>query len=313
MKCESGIGNRAPIHGFTGSRAHGLTALWLTVYGLLLTMPACGADTQRVGVDCFQCHNRETLIEARGDDADGPREWMLASSEGLRASTSPFTGQSEFLLEWPRRGRHPEFTLESDTCFSCHPVDEAGLNHSLDAYPAGTTTQVGDCAAACHLWIPENLASAGPGSGDGAISYSGPSRPHEMLTRVRTAHTSVYEEGYLSERGIATDVKVRSVRAGCAGCHSMNDPRHGAIATCTDCHSLSTQNPTAYGSSGGLHGLHLLYVKSSKDRLGLGGTDDCAFCHSFQKDEPLPKASCYNCHLSGHQPVNAEGKAHFWP
>jgi hypothetical protein len=43
------------------------------------------------------------------------------------------------------------------------------------------------------------------------------------------------------------------------------------------------------------------------------GAGPCAYCHTELEPSPRSSAACYNCHLSGHQPMNAEGQAHFWP
>ncbi|MCL4467770.1 MAG: hypothetical protein M1591_02395 [Deltaproteobacteria bacterium] len=41
----------------------------------------------------------------------------------------------------------------------------------------------------------------------------------------------------------------------------------------------------------------------------------CAYCHGFPNtttNRTLSDASCYNYHLSGHQPVGAGGMPQFW-
>ncbi|MBI2061282.1 MAG: hypothetical protein HYT87_16205 [Nitrospirae bacterium] len=302
---ESENGLKTSLIGLTGSRDHGITRLLLTAYCLLFTLAGCAdEDKPRVGVECSTCHDYAALTAARGSDADGPREWLGTSSKGLLARTSPFTGLEEYVLDWPRRGRHPAFTLEPDTCFTCHPVTSTGSRHSLDAYPPGVTESKGDCASSCHLWLPNQVrSSAHPDLGTGG-TYDGPGRPYEMLTQTRTRHTDVFEKGYPADKPRKSGAKVQFIAPGCVGCHSFQDPRHGTIATCTDCHSFATKTPEA-ASGQGLHELHLMFIQSKRSSAM---PSNCSVCHGYENDQTLSNAMCYNCHVSGHNPTTA-----FWP
>ncbi|MBI2889849.1 MAG: hypothetical protein HYY13_03585 [Nitrospirae bacterium] len=279
----------------------------LTVHCSLFTLAACGNDdTPRVGLECSGCHDTAALTAARGNDTDGPREWLQSASRGLVATDSAYTGETEYTLTWPRRGRHPAFTLDPETCYTCHPVSESGERHSLDAYPPGVTESEGDCASACHLWLPEKIHSEGMGG----LAYEGTARPFAMLAEGQTRHADIFREGYAAGKSPRTGVKIRFVAPGCVGCHALNDPRHGAITTCTDCHSFATGNPQEAGGSKGLHEMHLSFIKNGRASAGMSGStpSDCSFCHRFEEEQILSNAACYNCHLSAHDPATR-----LWP
>ena len=70
---------------------------------------------------------------------------------------------------------------------------------------------------------------------------------------------------------------------------------------------------------GGKGELHIMHVAAINDHgadidATQAGIPACAYCHMQDRAyDYRSRAVCYNCHLSGHQPLNADGKPHFWP
>ncbi|GMV39036.1 MAG: hypothetical protein AMXMBFR64_07520 [Myxococcales bacterium] len=90
----------------------------------------------------------------------------------------------------------------------------------------------------------------------------------------------------------------------------MVSESHGAILGCLDCHAFG-------GPAAALHTAHVAVIADHMEDndvdMAAMGAGPCGYCHTELEPSPRSSAACYNCHLSGHQPMNAKGQAHFWP
>ncbi|MCX5868270.1 MAG: hypothetical protein NT009_12500 [Proteobacteria bacterium] len=253
---------------------------------------------------CLSCHTQAEIGQVLSDENAGPREWMSQAGSGLTRAV-PFIPleTEEYVLEWPHRGRHPEY--KSSDCCACHPADNSGLGHSSKTYPDPE-----DCQGRCHVWLKPAINSSGFAIlGGEAPSYSGSAEPEALLSAAENAHSRVCREGYQRPEGISDRIKVGQLSPGCRGCHNHFFPRHGAVSVCTDCHAFG--DPA--GGTGHLN--HAAYISARQNELnpGAAGGEVCVYCHGFSAGaDSFSSAACYNCHLSGHQPLNPEGNAHFW-
>jgi hypothetical protein len=101
------------------------------------------------------------------------------------------------------------------------------------------------------------------------------------------------------------------LNAGCGGCHNWDGIRHGHIADCTDCHNFDPSIDT------GLHQGHINFISVTQPQIDPADSavPACAYCHGFSDtttNHTISAPVCYNCHLSGHQPVGADKKPQFW-
>ncbi|MCL5277263.1 MAG: hypothetical protein M1517_05755 [Deltaproteobacteria bacterium] len=270
---------------------------------------------QSNAVNCYDCHNPVQLSMTVSNEASGIREWMQTGGAGL-VMVPAYNPPPLFLyeLEWPQRGRH-DFDLNTDDCAQCHPVYNGVENHSNSEYPAQAQRLLYmggvNCASACHPWLEGVVRSAGFSSNAGTTpTYYGTLDPYTLLTSVKTAHTDIFLSGFRITQDDA-DLDMRFLDAGCGGCHNWDGPRHGHVAECTDCHVF---DPSI---AGGLHQSHIDTIGATQSEIDPAdsGMPACAYCHGFSDttvDHTLSNASCYNCHLSGHQPMGPDGMPQFW-
>jgi len=262
--------------------------------------------------DCQVCHDPASLGVPGADPQQGLRQWMESKGAGLVRRDSAFPdGALHLSLEWPRRGSHAE-AEDASGCGLCHPVGPEGIGHGVRTYPeellATVFTGGASCADECHGWLVEDVTVTGFEDGTGQVPfYQGSARPADLLAAGGNAHSTLWQEG---ARPQVLPMKIAAFNSGCGGCHHVAGESHGAIMTCTDCHGLA-------GSQGSqLHEQHVEFIAQHSSRLDPvhEGESGCGFCHLGDTGDPeLHRAACYSCHLSGHQPLDVEGRAHFWP
>lgn len=188
----------------------------------------------------------------------------------------------------------------------------AGLPGAGTSLPVNPTDQ--NCAVSCHLWVKtgaEVTEEDGFTNASGIKSlsqYNGPISPAELLEDgakvtniLGNKHSSIYHGEESGKSG------------GCAGfCHGGSSKPHGTIVNCasSSCHTFEN-----------LHGVHIPVVTALQpisDPASLANENQrqvvCQYCHDvppiigsyttseFPKNS-VYKGSCWNCHLSGHEPV----------
>jgi len=273
--------------------------------------PETGPELPRLTIDCAECHDYAAL-EAPAEGASAPaRQWLAANGVGLirRAPAIP-TPTVGLKSPWPKRGHHAPTDLI--TCAGCHPVRDDGVGHTVRTYPypSAVFSAATGCAPVCHAWLKQNAVVEGyRGMDDARPTYQGSLRPQELLTGVTTAHTLLWQKG---ARPDPEDTRITSFNPGCGGCHNIAAEAHGTITTCLDCHRFG-------GPDAPRHQLHVALIADHAATLDADATSAgisfCAYCHVEDAAQPesRSRSACYGCHLSGHQPLNAAGKAHFWP
>ena len=235
----------------------------------------------------------------------------------------PYAGRLNALqvLEWYGQVHAPS----SETV--TYPYDPYGFSFPEDN-PTAPTQQ--SCASACHAWVmgecPPDAGGVGswlrdgkchkdwqdgevsePGFGD--ASYAGTISPAALLSSPSNAHAQVYAS------------------TGCAGlCHGGPEPvpagmiencewgtgeecqgtpwaLHGTITNCKSCHDFDVLGVTdGNPDHARLHLLHISRLTLERPLADTAGFQAqpsslvCDYCHSS-------KASCWNCHLSGHNPI----------
>jgi hypothetical protein len=224
---------------------------------------------------CDQCHDLAGLSVSPGGEGLSTRDWLASAGLGLLRDDPaiPVAG-TRYALDWARRGHHPS---EPGDCGGCHPVDGDGVGHGLSVYPdPGTAFTAGqDCATGCHGWVAQSPAS--------------------LLEAADNAHSRLWREGARFPPGQG---RVSALRPGCGGCHNLQAEAHGTITTCLQCHAFG-------GMGGDLHAGHLAALQAD--------AEPCAWCHVEDGLSPERwRAACYNCHPSGHQPLEAAGGARVW-
>lgn len=212
-------------------------------------------------------------------------------------------GNGPALGGWTERGIHAAndtnnplpatmscYQCHSQTCDNCHNNDyQVHANgHEPPTFPEGVTGRVGeDCAPSCHAWVKagETVTSQGfvNASGDPqATTYVGPISPGELLVAAQTGVIQHYD---------------LFMTYGCNGfCHGGPEATHGTITVCKSCHSFQFSNTEETN----LHSTHVSFVSAEQAAAdpadAQAGYPVCNYCHSS-------KASCWNCHLSGHDPI----------
>jgi hypothetical protein len=272
-----------------------------------------GSDTRDTmdKTQCNNCHDYSQLAEKKSTEA--PREWTAKSGQGLtRKITLNFAADIAFSYRFPRRGNHTIETAGEPGCSTCHPMSTQGLRHGMSQYPLSTRSQLftsqTDCGSACHDWLPASGTSVGYKPKEGtAPTYSGSLRPYELLTGANNRHAEIFKNGWVKVTG--DPISIQRIKPGCGGCHTIIDERHGTMTECLDCHKFG-------GMSGAIHMAHLEAINQNRETIDPdhGTESSCNYCHGLN-DSPtrLLNSACYNCHLSGHQPLDASGKVHFWP
>lgn len=228
-----------------------------------------GAD-HRTTAGCLTCHSRARL--APSPEVVSARQWARSVGQGMGS--------------WIERGVHGAADLEN--CGSCHDVHNAGPRQ----FPAGVSPEARDCADSCHSWVRGDVTSRGfvNSSGNAAqTTYQGTIDPTRLLAGGSTLHT--------------TEVYGKD---GCAGrCH---DGPHGTVTPCVECHDYS------WGTPANLHSTHIPFVSGEQaaadpENFGASGGNACMYCHAPGTAQGVPegstvyRGSCWNCHLSGHNPI----------
>lgn len=259
------------------------------------TDASVAADTPLPGFPstCTGCHD-PTYLTAHKPLADGTRaQWMGAKGRGLVREEPVFpTPGTVYQLPWPARGRHEEGDMGN--CAVCHPYrPQDGLGHGLLGYPdvSAVFKPGGSCGSDCHGWL---------GSAD---------RPEALLSGADNGHARIWLFGVRPKK--TQEYRFAAFNPGCGGCHNVASENHGATAGCLDCHRMG-------GPGSPSHDGHVQVITQHQDKLDPAATKGakaaCAWCHTPELGETgRSRAACYGCHLSGHQPMDLKGKAHFWP
>ena len=261
--------------------------------------------------DCSLCHNYDDLSAEHSNEDAGPKEWLAENGLGLVRfeKALPEPGLQQLASPWPDRGRHSESDLAD--CFSCHPVDELGHGHGIKTFSESARSSVfqgeTNCAGACHAWLKDSVTTEGFENAQGeTASYSGSIRPEDLLSVGNSMHRTIWKEGYYIPN---ESIKIAMFHPGCGGCHQVAEESHGTIPECLQCHNFQ-------GSTGELHTKHMQAIQNHVDANDPEGAQltGCIYCHRADGvDNERPNAACRNCHLSGHQPLDENGNAHFWP
>lgn len=165
-----------------------------------------------------------------------------------------------------------------------------------------------DCLASCHdpaMQALRRTKVTGTGFTNlqgNTPSYTGSLYPYTMLTDPRntTKHAEIFRT------------------QGCGGCHSPAAARSGGwtvVRGCQSCHNFSflgwdagrlvrDPNPT---TNSNLHYHVIVAAEAPLSDPANAGRPACLYCHTFS-DRQIGKASCWNCHLSGHWPQVAYWK-----
>lgn len=319
-------------------------AIWLLVLSLTGLAAACGGDDEpsqpdaadtadtdaaaqvdagpppwegfdvpppaKLVIDCGTCHDLVALAKPATAVTAGPATWAAAHARGMVRHDPIFPSPLlQFRLPWPKRGHHDAAAMKD--CAICHPVRlEDGLGHGLLAYPDPTTPFKGgaDCASNCHGWLPDAIKQAPLWPASPQLTYAGSSRAAAMLAAVKTGHTTLFEKGI--RLASAKAFSMPSYNPGCGGCHNFAAEDHGTVSGCLDCHIMGAGDPDAHS----LHVSRITTQQAAFDPEGKkSGKKACDYCHTPESGPALrSSAACYGCHLSGHQPLDADGKAHFW-
>jgi len=241
---------------------------------------------------CRGCHD-PTWLAAHQPGATGtPASWLMAKGRGLVRVEPVFpTPGTVYGLPWPARGWHDAAALQN--CAVCHPYrPQDGLGHSLLSYPdvQAVFKPGGSCATGCHTWLDPAMA------------------PDKLLGGADNGHARIWLLGVRPK--VPQDYRFAAFNPGCGGCHNVASENHGAIAGCLDCHRMG-------GPGSASHDRHTQVIEGNQAKLDpqavVAGAPTCGWCHTPASGETgRSRAACYNCHLSGHQPMNAKGKAEFW-
>ena len=259
---------------------------------------------------CSTCHDASTINTPHDQNPGAPRSWTGERGRGLeRFDPAIPEPKRKLALPWTERGRHDD--SGSAGCAACHPVRDDGVGHGVRTYPnPDAVFEPGkDCARSCHAWLPDSVREEGyeDDAGQRPI-YEGSLRPGDLLGAAETAHARLWREG---ARPPTSTFKIGAFNPGCGGCHNLAEESHGNITTCLDCHRFGDQ-------SGELHKLHVTLIADNADKLDVeaaaAGATFCTYCHTGAGDTgSRPRTVCYGCHLSAHQPLDKDGRAHFWP
>ncbi len=260
--------------------------------------------------DCGTCHDQSTITAPPQAEPSAPRGWMAERGRGL-ARFDPAIPEpgTKLTLAWTERGHHD--AAGSGGCAACHPVRDDGVGHGVRTYPSldSVFDASADCARSCHAWLPEDATGEGYEDDAGqSPRYEGTLRPGELLAAADNGHARLWREG---ARPPTSTFKVGAFNAGCGGCHNLAAEAHGNIPSCLDCHRFGDQ-------SGEVHKLHVSVIAENADKLDVeaaaAGATFCTYCHTGDEDSgSRARTACYGCHLSAHQPLDEDGRAHFWP
>lgn len=238
---------------------------FLIVFGIFLILSGCGEEI------------REPVIES-------PEECLTCHSWSTLSTPLDTSGLSpkEHMLRYGRGvmaslsydpteelsfsigwvKRGNHATGDKNRCFECHNSED--WNHGGYFYPLSAQENFykNDCSFTCHGWIKSDF---------------NPFALLELCTG--SGHQKIFRDGYRDKK---SSIKISEVKSGCGGCHSLIEFRHGSIPDCLNCHRFKNS----------LHSSH-----EEKH----GGEDSCGWCHNGYEGDMF-RASCYNCHGSGHCP-----------
>ena len=243
--------------------------------------------------DCSQCHSSFDLGALHGAEAEPPRVWLGAQGHGLVRVDPVFPAPGTvYGLPWPARGRHDYVSLMN--CPMCHPSRPSdGLGHGFLAYPepARVFAPADTCARTCHTWLPDALA------------------PDTLLGAADNGHSRIWRAGVRPKQ--LADYRFGAFNPGCGGCHNVAAENHGATLGCLDCHRMGAPGQAS-------HDAHVKLIEDGQAQYDpeakAAAVASCDYCHAPETGEtPRSRAACYNCHLSGHQPMDGQGRAQGWP
>ncbi len=276
---------------------------------ILAVLAACGPakadapDAQgdvaaKVGIpaapgDCTECHSLFDLGALHAQEAEKPATWLGARGHGLVRVDPVFPAPGTvFGLPWVARGRHDYISLNN--CQMCHPHRPSDkLGHGFLAYPdpADVFASARSCAATCHTWLPDALA------------------PDTLLRGAENGHSRVWRDGVRPQ--VVANYRFGAFNAGCGGCHNISSEDHGATPGCLDCHKMGAPGVASHDAHVKLIEVgQALYDPEAK----AASVASCEYCHAPDAGETQrSRAACYNCHLSGHQPMDSQGRAQGWP
>ncbi|MFA5889905.1 MAG: hypothetical protein WDA27_02950 [Actinomycetota bacterium] len=235
------------------------------------------------------------------------RDWLSTAGQGSG--------------KWTERGTHSVDQLAD--CGQCHVsipgapshTGTAGAQKTFD-YPAGAdpTTPGADCATACHKWVPKNteVTSHGfPGTDGVDRTYQVLVNPADLLALPKIG----------SDPATPTKHSVNFGKNGCANCHDAK--QHGVITECISCHAfgagsadsaaalpgkINPDDPNGSADSAAfgvltlnMHATHIPFLAAEQpaNDPSSQGQAPCSYCHG---PEGNAKRSCWNCHVSGHNP-----------
>ncbi|MBP7126894.1 hypothetical protein KBD49_11080 [Myxococcota bacterium] len=289
---------------------------FLALLPWLVAVPGCGGSgvgeepLPEVVTRCGACHDLDALGRPAEGSSAAAGDWLANRGEGLVRVDPLFPEPGSWWdTPWPKRGVHDAKALAD--CSGCHPVSGDGIGHGIRTFRSpGTVFAPGlDCAGACHGWLPAQAEASGfrPAAGE-APRYRGSLRPGDLLAGADNAHARLFGEGARPSR--PDESGYGSFRPGCGGCHQVATEDHGHVPTCLACHRFG-------GPGGRLHRLHQAAIEANvaavDPALVEEGGDPCAYCHAPEAGTTArSRRACHNCHLSGHQPLDAQGRAHFW-
>ena len=267
----------------------------------------CEQSLPELNSECESCHDLNELYETHSDEAKGAKQWMIDHGTGLvRAIPAMPTSQTLLAIPWVRRGRHPQ---PSPGCEGCHPVDDKGFGHGVKSYSEGARNKAfaggTSCSASCHDWLSTSITEAGFEDSDGNTPlYEGSGRPVDLLNGVTGSHQNLWKNGLRTD---SETLRISGFNPGCGGCHHTQAEDHSEVSNCLTCHKFGDLDSA-------IHLSHTVAISENIDRIDPNRPDmtECAYCHYEEGAPSRGKAGCYNCHLSGHQPLNEQGKPHFW-
>lgn len=236
----------------------------------LILLPVMFLSLKGRADECLSCHTSESLLQ-KGNSLSQMKN-MRDNGEGVKTIFSlEVRGMLSLRwrgVKWKKRGRHIENDMKN--CSLCHRY------HGEAIYPIDE-----DPCSGCHSWL-----SSIDEKGFGGSGYSGSIRPEDLLKS--GPHSRIFKRGFSSSP--SDGIRIQILNPGCRGCHNLLNSAHGAITECTDCHIFS----------GKMHERHNRRIEETQDKNDPGNNVSCVYCHPGKGE--VYRASCYNCHLSGHNP-----------
>lgn len=286
-----------------------------SIFGALLVSAPALTKAATPSSCATSCHNTANPSKAGSPQiinsvtVQSARDWLSVAGEGSG--------------KWTQRGTHSAAQLAD--CTQCHNSIEGAGSHTTVGggiqktfeYPVGSNpaSPGADCAGACHTWVPKNtlVTSHGfPGANGAERTYQVPVNPADLLALPKVG----------SDPAVPTKHSVNFGKNGCANCHDTE--QHGVITECIQCHAFTATGSVdsaaalpgkldpgdAEGSAGSaafgaitlnMHATHIPFLAAEQpmNDPSSNGQTACSYCHG---GEGNAKRSCWNCHLSGHNP-----------